>query len=102
MGKFIGGIVFTLLVMAIGGYCVLKFGMVNIGADQTPSRARTACANAASAARTTPRGHRISVLRSAGRNSGRCVRSHRWSGVPETEAVCGRYSGAAWMRSTIG
>src|SRR5436309_7813623 len=38
MGKFIGGIVFTLLVIAIGGYIVLKFGMVNIGADQTPSR----------------------------------------------------------------
>src|SRR5438067_4205466 len=37
MGKFIGGIVFTLLVIAIGGYIVLKFGMVNIGADQTPS-----------------------------------------------------------------
>src|SRR3954470_3135499 len=38
MGKFIGGIVFTLLVSVIGGYIVLKFGMVNIAADQTPSR----------------------------------------------------------------
>jgi mono/diheme cytochrome c family protein len=38
MGKFIGGIVFTLLVIAIGGYCFLKFGMFNTAADQTPSR----------------------------------------------------------------
>jgi mono/diheme cytochrome c family protein len=37
MGKFIGGIVFALLVIAIGGYCYLKFGMVNMAADQTPS-----------------------------------------------------------------
>jgi mono/diheme cytochrome c family protein len=38
MGKFIGGIVFTLLVIAIGGYCFLKLGMFNTNADQTPSR----------------------------------------------------------------
>jgi mono/diheme cytochrome c family protein len=38
MGKFIGGIVFTVLIIVIGGYIVLKFGMVNIAADQTPSR----------------------------------------------------------------
>src|SRR3954470_10358498 len=38
MGKFIAGIVFTLLVIAIGGYCFLKFGMFNTAADQTPSR----------------------------------------------------------------
>jgi len=38
MGKFIGGIIFTLLVIAIGGYCFLKFGMFNAAADQTPSR----------------------------------------------------------------
>jgi mono/diheme cytochrome c family protein len=38
MGKFIGGIVFTLLVIAIGGYCFLKFGFFNANADQTPSR----------------------------------------------------------------
>ena len=38
MGKFIGGIVFTLLVIAIGGYCYLRLGMVNMVADQAPSR----------------------------------------------------------------
>ena len=38
MSKFLGGIVFTLLVIAIGGYCFLKFGMFNTNADQTPSR----------------------------------------------------------------
>jgi thiosulfate dehydrogenase len=38
MGKFVGGIVFTLLVILGGGYMVLKTGMVNIAADQTPSR----------------------------------------------------------------
>ena len=38
MGKFIGGIIFTVLIIVIGGYIVLKFGMVNTAADQTPSR----------------------------------------------------------------
>jgi mono/diheme cytochrome c family protein len=38
MGKFIGGVVFTLLVIAIGGYCYLRLGMVNMAADQTPSQ----------------------------------------------------------------
>jgi mono/diheme cytochrome c family protein len=38
MGKFIGGIVFTVLIIVIGGYIMLRFGMVNIAADQTPTR----------------------------------------------------------------
>ena len=38
MGKFIGGIVFTVLIIVIGGYIVLKAGMVDMSADQTPSR----------------------------------------------------------------
>jgi len=38
MGKFIGGIVFTVLIIVIGGYIMLKFGMVNIAADQMPTR----------------------------------------------------------------
>jgi thiosulfate dehydrogenase len=45
MGKFIGGIVFTLLVIAIGGYFYLKLGMVNMVADQTPSRMETRLAH---------------------------------------------------------
>jgi len=45
MGRFIGGIVFTLLVIAIGGYIVLRFGMVNMVADQTPSRLETRLAH---------------------------------------------------------
>lgn len=38
MGKFFGGIVFTLAVIAIGGYFMLQTGMINIVADQTPSK----------------------------------------------------------------
>ncbi len=45
MGKFIGGIVFTLLVIAIGGYIFLRLGMVNMGADQAPSRLETRLAH---------------------------------------------------------
>ncbi len=38
MGKFIGGIIFTLVVIGLGGYFMLKNGMINIVADQTPSK----------------------------------------------------------------
>ncbi len=38
MGKFIGGIIFTLAVLAIGGYSMLQLGMVNVVADQIPSK----------------------------------------------------------------
>ena len=38
MGKFIGGIVFTVLIIVIGGYIMLRTGMVDMSADQTPSR----------------------------------------------------------------
>jgi mono/diheme cytochrome c family protein len=38
VGKFIGGIIFTLVVIAVGGYFMLKNGMINIVADQTPSK----------------------------------------------------------------
>jgi thiosulfate dehydrogenase len=38
MGKFFGGIIFTLAVIGIGGYFMLHAGMINIVADQTPSK----------------------------------------------------------------
>ena len=38
MGKFIGGIIFTLVVIAAGGYFMLKQGMINIVADQPSSK----------------------------------------------------------------
>ena len=47
MGKFVLGVVVTLIVLALGGLAVAKMGLVDIRADQKPSRMERRLANTA-------------------------------------------------------